>query len=181
MVATHIVPMIVDALVESIQMNLVDDASEQGLSRVTMVKSGLLQEDKVENRISCGVTGGDTEKPDMLDGIMSLDSFPDVGAFFPPRELGGGQGWWRIGTVKIECFLLSEGLEELAARDAAYEALRRVIKTVRETQISHLKDDSLEHAIKLYVPSNTFSQGGGGPESFLFRGKITWMAATNVV
>ncbi len=176
----HIVPMIVDRIVEAIQDKLVDNTLEQDLSRVTIVKSGLLQEEKLERRIAVGVTGGDHEDPDMIDGIMSIDKFPDIGAYFPPREIGGGQGWWRRGTLQLDMYLLGEGLKENDARDAAYEALRRIIETVRGISVDMLRDDSGERAIKIYVPYHTFSQGGGAPSSFIFRGKIYWFVATNV-
>ena len=176
----HIVPLIIDRIVETIQTTLVDTAVDTDDARITIVKSGLLQEQKLQRRIALGVIGGDREFPNMFDGIQSLESHPDIGFSLPSREgFGGPQAWWRRGIITFEAFLTREGLGEVEARDAAYTALGRVMKTVEETAVGDLVDEFGERAIYIFVPSNTMSESGGGPSKFIFRGKIQWMCATS--
>lgn len=175
----HIVPMIIDEIVNSIQVNLVDTAVPTDPARITIVKSGLLQEQKLQRRIALGVTGGDREYPNMIDGIMSMKEHPNIGWTMPTREIGGGQSWWRRGTIVFEAFLVRENLDEIGARNAAYEAMRTIVETVRATNVSHLVDSSGERALRIFVPANTMFEGGGGPTKFIFRGKILWLCATN--
>lgn len=175
---TFIVDMLLDRLVETIKARMMTAIPKGDLARAEVVKKGLLLEAKVENVVSIGVTGGDHEDPNYRDGIITMETMQNIGFEVPPREIGGGQYWWRRGVARIECFYISKRLTEDNAHVAAYAALGRLLQSIEETSTSGLVDSFGEAAIKIFCHSNTLFESGGPPNQYIFRGKVFWSALT---
>lgn len=175
---TMIVNMILDALVTQLTTVCQTNVPEADLTYADIVKKGLLQENKIKKNVGIGVTGGDHDDPNYLDGIVTLGAFENVAFQVPPREIGGGQMWWRRGVVRVEAFFVREKLDEDEAFEKAYEVLGRCSSAIEGTQLSGLTDDYDEHAIKMLCYANTYFESGGKPNQFIFRGKLYWMCLT---
>lgn len=175
----HIVPIVLELIASDLKRLMQDEIADDDLDKADVVKVGLLQDSKTQKNIQLGVMGGDHDLPDELDGIASIDKLPDVGRIFPVREIGGGNIWMRRGIVKVECFYVREKLEELEATKRAYAVLGRVMDIVQNAKVSGVTDDFGEKALTIDVYGNTFFQSGGGPKSFIFRGKVLWAIHTN--
>lgn len=176
---SQIVDMILDTLVEHYTQHMKDEIPEDDPTRVRVVKKGLLQAGKLENIIQIGITGGDHELPDDIDGIVTMDKLPDVGMEFPHREIGGGQIWMRRGVIRLECFFIrGPKMTEDEAHRVAYDTLGRTLSLVETAPVSGLLDDFGERALTAHCYANTFFESGGPPNNFIFRGKIFWAVYT---
>jgi hypothetical protein len=175
---TQIVNMVLDAIVAKIQETTQANVDITDLTYADVVKKGLLQTNKTKKNVQIGVTGGDHEDPNYLDGIVDLDKMPNIGIQFIAREVGGGQLWWRKGVAKLECFFVREKLTEELAFQAGYDTLGRVMSSIEETSVAQLVDTYDERAIKVYCFANTMFESGGPPNTYIFRGKILWQCLT---
>jgi len=178
MIQSQIVDLILDRLVDHLKLNLQDNVPGDDKSRVDVVKKGLIVSEKTSKNIQLGIQGGDHEDPDMEDGIETLQKLPEIGLFYAPREIGGGQVWVRRGVVKIEAFFIAERYDEITAYKVAYNVLGRTISFIDTTPINGLRDDFGESAITLHAYASTFHQSGGPPASYIFRGKVKWVCFT---
>lgn len=174
---SQIIDMILDRIVTQVTTTMITNVSDI-TQKASLVKKGLLQVNKVEKRIEIGVTGGDHEDPDYQDSITSLQRLPDIAQMFAAREVGGGQMWWRRGVCRLECFLLTDGLQESLAFARAYDILGRLESTIENVYIADLVDDYGERGVKIYCYGNTFFESGGPPTQYIFRGKVFWQALT---
>lgn len=175
---TQVVNMVLDQLVEYLTQYMITDLAEDNPIRADLVKKGLLQENKVESNIQIGVSGGDHDQPDDMDGIITLDKLPDIGIDLPSREIGGTQLWMRRGVVRLECFFIAEGYDEDTAHGIAYDCLGRVLELVGLAPVHGLTDEYGEKVIMIHCYANTFFESGGPPASYIFRGKIFWAIYT---
>lgn len=177
---TQATNLILDALVNNLNANMNIGLVKGDLEFVSLIKKGLLQEDKVRLNIELGVTGGDHENPDYKDAIVTDRDLQDVGINWGSvaREIGGGQLWWRRGVVKIECFFIGQKLNENDAHVAAYNVLGRLMSRIERTNLSGIVDEFDERPIRIYCHGNTFFESGGPPSSYIFRGKVFWACLT---
>jgi hypothetical protein len=177
--ARHIVPMLIDRIVDELKRICITELAHKDPTRMTDIKAGRYQADPNTTELRASVQGGDLDDPNMLDGIVDLDRSPNrVGFNIDAREIGGTQMWYRKGTVRIELFFIIEGLEEDVARERAYTILGRIQGNIEKINVADLYDDFGEHAIKLFHTQNTMFQSGGPPASFLYRGKVIWECLT---
>lgn len=176
MVVNMVLDRIVSTLIEKCQTAV--PATE--LSYVDVVKKGLLQSSKTVKNVQFGVSGGDHEIPDYMDGIATAKQFEEDAGFVLPyaREIGGGVMWFRRGVVRIEAFFIRERLTEDVAHEAAYEVLGRVISALDDMSVNGLSDDYGERAIRMFCTGNTYFESGGPPKSYIFRGKVLWSCLT---
>jgi len=174
----QIVPLILDALVTQITATCITAINEADPTKMDLVKLGRVREDVVNSNIHAAVSGGDPESPNYLDGILSLEEMDNIGYRFPIREIGGGQLWWRRGIVQIGCYFIKEKFDEETAADHAYVVLGRVQNAIPQTQVGGLTDSFGEQAIMIDCYGNTFTESGGPPASFIWRGKILWSCLT---
>lgn len=178
----QITNMVLDRLTDHLGRYMRDELTEDSPLRAKVVKKGLLQQGKLENITQIGVTGGDHELPDDVDGIVTMDKLPNIGMNFPPREIGGGQIWMRRGVVRLECFYIrpvnNEKFNEDRAHEVAYDTLGRVMDLIEGCPVAGLKDDYNERVIKIFCYANTFFESGGPPNNYIFRGKIFWAIYT---
>ena len=176
--ATSVVNLILARLVETITAQMQTGIPTTDPMYVTSIKRGLLQENKIQNFVAIGVTGGDHEDPNYRDGVVTLETMQKIGFEIPPREVGGGQYWWRRGVARLECFYILKRFDEDEAHDVAYATLSKLMQVIDETSTSGLVDDFGEGVHKLFCHSNTFFQSGGPPNQYIFRGKVFWSALT---
>lgn len=176
---SHVVPMILDKIVERLILKCQTEIDPDDPTYADPVKKGLLQENKIKKNIGLGVESGDREDITYIDGIVSMEEFKNIGLDVPPREVGGGELWWRRGVVRVECFFIQEKLPEDEAYIAAYEVLSRVQNNLQTINLTGVVDDSGERAIKLLSYANTFFESGGvKKEQLIFRGKVFWACLT---
>ena len=176
---TQIVDLLLDRLVRDLTETMITNVAVGLPHRAHVVKKGLLQENKIQENIQIGVTGGDHEDPNYRDGIVTLSDLPNIGWKVPVREVGGGEMWWRRGVVRVEAyFVASAALKEDDAFVAAYQILGMIEETVAACSVNDLRDTYGEHSVLLFCFGNTFYEVGGQPSSFIFRGKVFWTALT---
>lgn len=178
--ANHIVPMIVDRIVEELQLVCIENIPFSDPTRVNKVKAERFQEDPTGNNLRISVMGGDLDDPDTKDGIVTLKegSNSRVGFTIEPREIGGTTMWYRRGIVYCEFFFIVDQVPEMEARERAYTILGRIQQHIELIRVSDLTDDFGEHAIKLFHTQNSFFRSGGPPASYLYRGNLIWECLT---
>jgi len=177
---TQIVDLLLDRLVRDLTLTMRTNITPAtNPVRADLVKKGLLQENKLQKNVQIGVTGGDHEDPNYRDGIVTLTELPNIGWRVPVREVGGTEMWWRRGIVRIETYFVgATALNEDTAHKYGYEILGRVEETVAACYVSDLVDSFDEHAQLMFCFGNTYFEGGGPPQSYIFRGKVFWTCLT---
>lgn len=175
---TQVLNMVLDRMVEHLTLKMQTEIPTDDITYADIIKKGLLQDNKTKKNIGIAVTGGDHDDPEYIDGLVSLEKLPNIAMNVPPREIGGGQIWWRRGIVRLECFFIREKLIENEAFDAAYETLGRLMYNIENVSLNDLVDSYDERAIQIFCLGNTFFESGGAPKSFIFRGKVFWEVMT---
>lgn len=178
MSSSMIVPMLVNRIVDDLNETCIDHIIDEEESRAVTIKAGRFQEDPVNSHIWAAVTGGDFDDPDYVDGIVTLEDMKRIGFFVPPREIGGGEMWWRRGIIRIGAYFINEQLPQTEAMDIAYKFLGRILDRIEEIRVRDLEDDYGEKAQKLFLYANTFYESGGPPASYIWRGKAFWQCLT---
>jgi hypothetical protein len=174
-----IVPMILDALKGHLQTEMIDNVSSSDLSRATEVKIGRFQDDPLRSNVYIAISPGDPSKSgDWEDGIVTLESMQDVGFNIDPREVGGGETWWRRGVAQIGVFYINERLDEEDAVLNAYNTLHRLLWALRNAPVGGLTDEYNEKSVKMFVAAHQFSESGGPPDQYIWRGKVWWQVLT---
>ena len=177
--ANHIVPMVVDRIVEGLTTYTIDNVETRDPARVSEIKAGRFQESPNNANLRLSVQGGDLDNPDYMDSIYEGERHEGDLAFrIHSREIGGTQTWVRRGVVRLELFLITEQLNEPDSREISYTILGRVQGNLERIVVSDLYDDFGEHAIKLFSTQSSFFQSGGPPSSYLYRGKVLWDCLT---
>jgi hypothetical protein len=171
--------MILDALVQHLTENVNTGIAPGDVEYIEIVKKGLIQQNPIKNKI-LAVEGGDHEDPNYKDGIVTLQDLPNIGINWEsvPREIGGGQLWFRRGIVDVKFFFIREKLTEDQAHDSAYNMLSRTMSLIDTVDLNGIQDTYGERAQQIYCYANTFFESGGPPKSFEFRGKIFWICLT---
>lgn len=176
---TQVTNLIIDRLLEKIKLEMQTNIPQNDPTRAKIVKKGLLQQAKVENNVAIGVIGGDHEDPNYRDGLVTMRGIDrEIDQYFPAREIGGGQLWWRRGVANIECFYIQQQFTESQAFDQAYAVLGRLMSCIETTNMTGIVDSYGEMAIKIYCHNNTFFESGGPPNQYIFRGKVFWTVVT---
>ena len=141
-------------------------------TRADTVKLGRFQENPMAGKnVYLSVSGGSQTDPELVDGIVTVKDFDRIGFNVPPREIGGGQMWWRRGEVKIGCFLGPDKLTEVQAAEVAYEAFGRLQAHIEDCRIADLVDSYGEHPIKLFCFASNFMESGG-QNNYIWRGSV---------
>lgn len=176
----HIIPMIVKRISDGLKTVCITNIPFSDPTRLSEIKIGRFQEDPSVAALRASIQGGDLEKPEMMDGIVTDPTNQDtkLGFHIDPREIGGSQMWYRHGVIRLELFFIVEGLLEEVAQERAYTILGRIQSNIEKISVSDLHDNFGEHAIKLFSTQNSMYQSGGPPTSYIWRGKVLWECLT---
>lgn len=179
MAVTMVVPLILERLKDHLITELITNVSDVN-EKVSTVEVGRFQDDPTAKPRYVAVQGGVLNKPDTLDGVVTLEEMHRTGIYVPAREAGGSgqQHWWRRGSCEIGVYTLGTLLTEKAARTAAYNIFGRLTANIENVGVSDLEDSFGESAYKLFVYASVFHQGGGPDKNFIWRGRVLWQALT---
>lgn len=178
-IPNSIVPLVLFCMRDHLRSLMIYGVPEEDKSRALLVKVGRFQENPLNNGVSIAISGGDYEDPTYMDGRTDnpkMDSLtiPSL----PTCEIGGGEYWWRRGTINYQTFYVRSRLPEEAAMQYAYDFQGRLIQSVKLTPINALTDDYGEHAYSpVYVEGCTFFESGGNKQ-YIWRGKLLWRVLT---
>jgi len=173
-----ITPMLLDLLKEHLTSTMQTSISSSDPTRADIVKIGRFQDDPLANNVYIAISPSDPEKLDWVDGIVTLDTMKDIGFYMDPREVGGGQAWWRRGVVQIGCYFIKEKYNEEKALGYAHTVLSRLLNNIENINLTGVVDDFNERAIIMFCYSHHFAESGGPPDQYIWRGKIHWQCLT---
>lgn len=171
-----VVPLILSQIAASLQKSMIDDISSDDVTRAGIVKVGRYQDNPTKDGIYIAVQGGDLDDPNYLDGIISLEEMDNINFRMPAREIGGGEMWWRRGTIRFGCYFIKAKLSEEEAADAAYTVYQRIQDTMNGLNVNASSGDETAQLIFLY--GGTMFESGGPPTSYIWRGKVLWQCLT---
>jgi len=180
MADTQIVPLILDRVVAHLTVKLIDEITDVN-EKASVVEIGRFQDDPTKQNIHIAVQGGHVDKPEFMDGIVTLEEFHRIGVWVPAYEVGGGQLWWRRFTANIGCFYIGKGLTEAVARVAAHNVFGRLQAHIDDVVVSDLSDSFGESAYKTFAYASEFHQGGGPPKEYIWRGRVSFQTLTTRV
>lgn len=173
-----IAPMLLDALHSHLTTKMQSSISSSDPTRADVVKIGRFQDDPLKNNIWIAISPSDPEKLDWVDGIVTLDTMKDIGFYIDPREVGGGQAWWRRGVAQIGCYFIREKYTEEQSIGYAHTVLARLVNNIENVDLNGLVDDYGERAILMFCYSHHFAESGGPPDQYIWRGKVHWQCLT---
>jgi hypothetical protein len=178
-IPTQIVPMICGKIQAHLQERLVAEVPEGNPTRAVLVKTGLFRENPKQINVTVSITPGDFGDNDYIDGRVDNPAFDDLQVRnLPVSEIGGGEYWWRRGTMRVQVFFVTQPIEEDAAMQYAYDFLGRLEEATKSTPLGILVDDYGERAKPpVYVEGRTFFPSGG-KDKFIWRGKLLWRVLT---
>lgn len=172
-----IVPLILEELKTYLTTKLIEEISSSDLSKATEVKIGRFQDDPLESNVYVAISPGDPTK-EWEDGIVTLESMQNIGFNIDPREVGGGETWWRRGVAQIGCFYINERLNEEEAMLNAHNTLHRLMYALRNAPVGGITDEYNEKSVKMFVAAHQFSESGGPEDQYIWRGKVWWQVLT---
>lgn len=180
MTSLGMVPQILIKMRDHLTYYLQTSIPEDDESRADVVKLGRFQDNPLRKNIYVAISPGDPDDPNWLDGIVTLESMKNIGFYVDPREVGGGQMWWRRGIAQIGCFFIREKYTEEDAMMYAYTALGRLLHNIENIDLSGTIDTNNEVAVKMFMYGHTFHESGGPPKSYIWRGKVLWQCLTEL-
>jgi len=178
-IPTQAVPIILYEMQRWLEQVLIVNVPETNPTRAVLVKVGRFQDNPIDKNVIVAIQGGDLEDPDYKDG--RIDN-PELTAIriknLPVAEVGGGWAWWRRGTIRFHCFFIRQAYDEDKALKYAYDFYGRLLNAVELTPLEDLQDDYSEMIIPpVYVEGNSFYESGG-PDKYIWRGKLSWRVLT---
>jgi hypothetical protein len=173
-----IVPLILTAIKDKLTNDLQTVIPADDPARVKLVKIGRISgENPLKDNVYLAISPGDPEQPDWVDGIVTLETMKNIAFRVEPREIGGGQMWWRRGIIQVGAFYVREKYPEETATTHAYTVLGRVLHSITNMPVYHLTDEFGEQAQLMFLYGHTFNESGGS-SSYIWRGKILWQCLT---
>jgi hypothetical protein len=173
-----IVPLLLDAIRVQLYTKLITEVSSSDPTKATVVKIGKFQDDPLKDNIYAAISPGDPERLEWADGIVTLESMQNVGFNIDPREVGGGEVWWRRGIVQVGTYFITQRYTETQAITYAHTFLARLENALQNTPVAGIEDTYGERAVLLFVSGNQFSETGGPPNQYIWRGKVWWQVLT---
>lgn len=180
MSSNGIVPMLLDRIAMHLTEKMHTLIPEDDPSRADLVKIGRFQDNPVKYNVYVAISPGDPEDTNWVDGIVTLESMKNIGFYVDPREIGGSQMWWRRGIAQLGCYFIREKFVEEEALRWAYTALGRLQHNIENIQVTDLTDSYGEQAVKMFHYAYSFSESGGPPKSYVWRGKVHWQCLTEI-
>jgi hypothetical protein len=180
----QLIHLAVTALSDYLEAQLITAITDPtDVSKAIVVKAGRLQDDPTVNFIHILVHPGDPEEPEagwdhQVVGRGDTDKL-GTDIYFPGREVGGGTTWWRRGTIQIGCYFLTQGYNRGEARATAHVVLGRLEKYVESCPGAlGLTDQFGETSLALQCVKSRFTESGGPPDQFIWRGKVWFQILT---
>jgi len=168
--------LVVNSLADHLYTKLITEVS--GDTKAIVVKPYRFQQVPLEYNVYCWITTGDPNQPFAKDGRVSISEAEDLGLNLPPGEVGGGHLWWRRGVAEIGCYWVRQRLDQEEAARRSHIVLGRALEALETWRpTTALIDQFGERALKIFVHSNTFFEGGGN-DQFYWRGDIYWQLLT---
>lgn len=175
---SEITTLILQAIKTKMTADLITSVSGSDPTRADVVKIGRFQEDPLSQNIYAAISNGDPERAEWADGIVTLESMQNIGFSIDPREVGGGEVWWRRGVVQLGCYFIRDKFTEEIAITHANKYLHRALNSLKSVNITNLSDTYGEKAAIMFVSGNNYSESGGPPNQYIWRGKIWWQCLT---
>jgi hypothetical protein len=173
-----IVPLLLNAILTQLNTKLITEVASSDPTKADIVKIGKYQDDPLKNNIYAAISPGDPERLEWADGIVTLESMQNVGFNIDPREVGGGEVWWRRGIIQVGTYFIMDRFTESVAITHAHTFLARLENALQTTPIAGLEDSYGERAVLLFVAGNQYSETGGPPNQYIWRGKVWWQVLT---
>jgi len=172
--------LIVEAFVLDIQEAVAALADDEEIS---VVKGGKLLDNPVKLRISVTVNIGDPQAPeDWEDANVAVNIRPAIAVWAirtQPYEIGGGESWWRRGTVDWAYFGIKTKEDQVRAREIAMVTASRIQHAMRKSpRVLALTDSFGETAIQVVNVTSRMIEGGG-PSAHIWRGHMRYQVQTH--
>jgi len=172
----HITPLILNRMLEHLANVLIAQATDDLVPET--IKIGRFQENPVKTVVYVSLHPGDPEDPAFRDGIVTLEQMQNIGIDLEyPREIGGGQLWWRRFTAMIGCYWMQDRLDEWTAMDNSYVIEGRLCSAIQSVDLNNLIDEFGEQPLMPFLYGSTFFEGGG-KDQYIWRGKVLWQVLT---
>lgn len=193
-IGDQISDVLVDAIVEELTEALQTNIDKADPAYVPFIQGGKLQADPVVKGESWGhsievhMGDPDTIEDKWCDELAGPED-PYVrmsNQALPFAEIGGsgfsGIFWWRRGVVDINSFfVLKPEYDRSKARQIHNLLRRRVEKVLGEShgqKFLGLTDDEGDEHVILFMPVKSKGIESGGPNQFIWRGRVWWQALT---
>jgi hypothetical protein len=174
---TQITHQLVLRLTDFLQQEMIDNILDA--TKADEIKAYRFQESPLDKPIFLSVLGGNPGDLNFLDARIGYTDMNDLGLKIPSGEIGGGHLWWRRGRVRLGCYFVVGGdIDETVAADRAHTVLGRAMYSIERCPVNDLVDEFGERAVMMMVVANTFSEGGGPENQYLWKGMIHWQALT---
>jgi hypothetical protein len=179
MVSTQITDLLVHAITDHLDTAMRVNVSSSDPGKAKTVKAYRFQANPITDNIYIWVAGGDPGDPKFRDGRVSVSQMDDLGFVVPAGEIGGGHYWWRRGRVGLGCYFVQKNFEQEVAARHARNVLARAEYEIENVQVAGIVDSWGEVAYQILVYASTFTEGGGPPDQYLWRGEIYWQVLTH--
>jgi hypothetical protein len=179
-IPSMIVPLILLRMREHLETYLQDEVPDTDPTKAVLVKVGRFQDNPVKKNVLVAISGGDFEDPAYMDGRADLETMNQVKiANLPVGEIGGGIYWWRRFTMDFRTFFVKQRFEEDIAMKYGYEFYGRLLNAIQVCTFGRLVDDYGERTCGLpYIEGSSFFESGG-PQQYIWRGKVKWRVLTH--
>lgn len=172
-IPAQIVPMVLQEIKRHLETTMMEEVPENDPTRVVLTKIGRFQDNPLEKNVSVSISGGDFEDPKYLDARIDnpgMTNFPILN--LPVGEIGGGEYWYRRGTINFMAFFVRQRYTEDVAMNYAYDFYGRLLKNMESVPISDFIDDYGEGAASGIIVEGATLYESGGKDKFIWRGKL---------
>lgn len=189
----QIVDMVIDAYVTYLTYTMITTIDEDNPTRAGEVRGGRLQDDPTLSGIFVLFHPNDVSEtgwksvPSLAESNHPMGISGGGGGIspLPPFQIGGGEFlWWRRFTMEIGCFFINKGYTRNQARQYAHIVFGRAEQSIikggvdRDAGILGLIDIFGETVLNVILSSTRYTEGGGPPNDFIWRGRIHFDALT---
>ncbi|RUM47298.1 MAG: hypothetical protein DSY80_01040 [Desulfocapsa sp.] len=173
-----IIPQVLEQVRVYLQASMIDDLLIDDPTRASAVKLG--KSNLTQERIVVALTGGDPDDLKYRDHIVSAEKDSVIGWGMYPREIGGGEAWYRRCIAILECQFINEQITETQAMQYAYTVQGRLMDGIQQVNVIGLVDEYEERAIKIFLAGSQFHETGGR-RGYAWKGKVFWHVLTERV
>jgi len=176
----QVVPQILQALRDYLTLKLITEVDAADPTKADLVRIGKFQQNPLDKNVIVDIHAGDHEEPNYVDGRVDNPAFDDlIIRDLPPSEVGGPNfAWWRRGTIQYHTFFVRQNFKDELAHQYAYNFQGRLLYALEHTPLDGIADIYGEVCEPpLYIETVSLFESGG-PDKYIFRGKIHWRVLT---